>query len=166
MEKTINEIKIDIPEGTEAYLENNIIKFRPIKKELTYDDIAKELFKDKKTYYTDAFCNIKFIKALNNDYNDTNNCTSEKQAKKLLAINQLMNVAKYLNGGWQPDWDNKNKIEYKYYLYIDYPGNKIEIAYVASCCSDGIYFKSKELAQQAIDILGEETIKLSLCTDW
>lgn len=48
MEKIINEIKIDVPEGTEAYLENNIIKFRPIKKELTYEDIAKELFKYKK----------------------------------------------------------------------------------------------------------------------
>lgn len=48
MEKTINEIKIDVPEGMEIYLENNSIKFRPIKKELTYDNIAKELFKDKK----------------------------------------------------------------------------------------------------------------------
>lgn len=77
-----------------------------------------------------------------------------------------MNVAKYLNGDWQPNWDNKNKIEYKYYLYIHYPGNKIEISYVASCCSDGIYFKSEELSQQAVDILGEETIKLALSTDW
>lgn len=48
MEKIINEIKIDVPEGTEAYLENNIIKFKPIEKKLTYKDIAKELFKDKK----------------------------------------------------------------------------------------------------------------------
>lgn len=169
MEKIINEIKIDVPEGTEAYLENNIIKFRPIEKKLTYRDIAKELFKDKKTYYTDAFCNIRAIKAINDaDINcyDVNNCTSEKQAQKLLALNQLMNVAKYLNGNWQPNWDNNNGYEYKYYIFIDYPGNKIEIAYLASCCSDGAYFKSEKLAQQAIDILGEETIKLALCTDW
>lgn len=166
MEKIINELKIDVPEGMEAYLENNTIKFKPIKKKLTYDNIAKELFKDKKTYYTDAFCNIKAIDAANINCYDINNCTSEKQLKKLLAINQLMNVAKYLNGDWQPDWNNENKREYKYYLYIDYPGNKIEIAYLASCCSDGIYFKSEKLAQQAINILGEETIKLALCTDW
>ena len=48
MEKTNKEIKIDVPEGTEMYLENNTIKFRSIKKELTYDDIAKEIFKYKK----------------------------------------------------------------------------------------------------------------------
>lgn len=154
------------PEGMEAYQEGNEIKFRPVKKKLTYNDIAKELFKYKKTYYTDAYCNIKSIDAADASCYDTNNCTSEKQLKKLLAINQLMNVAKYLNEGWQPDWDNKDEYEYKYYLYIDYPGNKIEIAYLASCCSDGTYFKSEKLAQQAVDILGEETIKLALSTDW
>lgn len=165
MEKTINEIKIDVPEGMEAYLENDTIKFRPIKKELTYDDIAKELFYKKLTYYTTDIGNIyKFT--LNDNYKHLNNYTSKKQAQKILAINQLMNVAKYLNGDWQPNWDNNDGYEYKYYLYIDYPGNKIEIAYLASCCSDGAYFKSEKLAQQAIDILGEETIKLALCTDW
>lgn len=156
------------PEGMEAYQEGNEIKFRPIEKKLTYNDIAKKLFKNKIAYYPDAYCNIKSIDATDVSCYDANNCTSEKQLKKLLAINQLMNVAKYLNGDWQPDWDNKNKIKYKYYLYIDYPGNKIGIgiAYLASCCSDSIYFKSEKLAQQAIDILGEETIKLALCTDW
>lgn len=82
MEKTINEIKIDVPEGTKAYLENNIIKFKPIEKKLIYDDIAKELFKDKKTYYPDAYCNIKSIDATDVSCYDTNNCTSEKQAQK------------------------------------------------------------------------------------
>jgi hypothetical protein len=32
--------------------------------------------------------------------------------------------------------------------------------------NNDIYFKSKELAQQAIEILGEETIKLALCTNY
>lgn len=165
MEKTINEIKIDVPEGTEAYLENNIIKFRPIKKKLTYDDIAKELFKNKKTYYTDDFCNIRAIKAINDadiNYYDVNNCTSKKQLKKLLAINQLMNIAKYLNGDWKPNWfDDK---ESKYYIFI-YNG-KIDISNTALSSCLEVYFKSKELTQQAIEILGEETIKLALCTDW
>lgn len=162
MKKTINEIKIDVPEGMEVYLEGNIVKFKPIEKKLTYDDIAKELFKDKKTYYTDIFCNIRSIDKADISYNDINNCTSEKQLKKLLAINQLMNVAKYLNKDWQPDWNNDTK--FKYYIFV-YNG-KINIADTAlSNCLD-VYFKSKELAQQAIDILGEETIKLALCTDW
>lgn len=73
-----------------------------------------------------------------------------------------MNVAKYLNKDWQPNWfDNK---ESKYYIFI-YNG-KIDISNtVLSNCLE-VYFKSKELAQQVIDILGEETIKLALCTDW
>lgn len=162
MEKTINEIKIDVPEGTEAYLENNIVKFRPIEKKLTYRDIAKELFKYKKTYYTDAFCNIKSIDGADVNCYDTNNCTSEKQLKKLLAINQLMNVAKYLNGDWQPNW--YNNYENKHYLRIC--NEKIEIGCAAIYISDIVYFKSEGFAKQAIDILGEETIKLALCTDW
>lgn len=167
MEKIINEIKIDVPEGTEAYLENNTIKFRPIEKKLTYRDIAKELFKDKKTYYTDAFCNIRAIKAINDaDINcyDVNNCTSEKQAKKLLAINQLMNVAKYFNGDWQPNWRDYG--EGKYYFRWDATINKLQVGETSVMYSDIVYFKSEKLAKQAIDILGEETIKLVLCTDW
>lgn len=168
MEKIINEIKIDVPEGTEAYLENNIIKFRPIKKELTYEDIAKELFKYKKTYYTDDFCNIRAIKAINDadiNYYDVNNCTSEKQAQKLLAINKLMNVAKYLNGDWQPNWNNDK--ERKYYIYLKSCYNyDVSIDCSCSYTYSIVHFKSEELAQQAIDILGKETIKLALCTDW
>lgn len=167
MEKIINEIKIDVPEGTEAYLENNIIKFRPIEKKLTYRDIAKELFKDKKTYYTDAFCNIRAIKAINDaDINcyDVNNCTSEKQAKKLLALNQLMNVAKYLNGDWQPNWSDSE--ESKYYFRRNHTSNELQVGEALVVYSDIVYFKSEKLAKQAINILGEETIKLALCTDW
>lgn len=158
----LNEIKIDVPEGMEYYIENNIIKFRPIKKELTYDDIVKELFKYKKTYYIDIFCNIRSIDKADISYKDINNCTSEKQLKKLLAINQLMNVAKYLNRDWQPDWNNDR--EYKYYLYVS--DNEIQIDYMRCRCSNIVYFKSKELAQKTIDILEEETIKLALCNDW
>ena len=43
-----NNLTIIPPEGMEAYLESNTIKFKPIEKKLTYRDIAKELFKYKK----------------------------------------------------------------------------------------------------------------------
>lgn len=162
MEKTINGIKIDVSEGMEAHLENNTIKIRPVKKKLTYRDIAKKLFKDKETYYPDAYCNIQSIDGADANCYDANNCTSEKQLKKLLAINQLMNVAKYLNGDWQPNWNNT--YENKYYLRIC--NRKIETGCTTVYISDIAYFKSAKLAQQAIDILGEETIKLALCTDW
>ena len=158
MEKTINEIKINVPEGMEAYLEGNIIKFKPIEKKFTYENIAKELFDNKDVWRIENFDITKYNKT--GCWNYLTNCISEKQAKKLLAINQLMNVAKYLNDGWQPDW---NKQESKYYLQKD--NNTIIISCVRYNCSDSAYFKSIELAEQAIEILGKETIKLALCTD-
>lgn len=158
----IKDLKIIPPEGMEYYIENGEIRFREIKKNLTYNDIAKELFENNKTYYTDAFSNIKRANGAYDNYWQANNCTSEKQVKKLLAINKLINVAKYLNGDWQPDWnDGKQK---KYYISIVINDIKIDFMF-NNRCSD-IYFKSKELTEQAINILGEESIKLALSTDW
>lgn len=160
MEKKINDIMIETPEGMEAYLENNIVKFKPIEKKLAYENIAKELFENKDVWRISDLIINKYNRT--GCWNYLTNCISEKQAKKLLAINQLMNVAKYLNGDWQPDWNN-NK-ESKYYIFI-YNG-KIDISNTALSNCLEVYFKSKELVQQAIEILGEETIKLALCTDW
>lgn len=72
-----------------------------------------------------------------------------------------MNVAKYLNGDWQPDWNNRSEI--KYYISL-YGGINIYRTTDFHCLD--IYFKSKELAEQAVGILGKETIRLALCTDW
>lgn len=46
-----------------------------------------------------------------------------RQIEKILAINQLMNIAKYYNGDWKPNWSNskENKFCIKFdYLYVDY----------------------------------------------
>lgn len=76
-----------------------------------------------------------------------------------------MNVAKYLNGDWQPNWNNDK--EYKYYIYLKSCYNyDVSIDCACSYTYSIVHFKSEELAQQAIDILGKETIKLALCTDW
>lgn len=133
-------------------------------KKLTYKDVAIELFKGNEVYFIDDNGNIKYRNGLNNRHSDLNNCTSKKQAEKLLAINQLMNVAKYLNGDWQPDWNNKE--EGKYYISFTHISNNLFIECVSEFQNGGIYFKSRELVQQVIDILGEETIKLALCTDY
>lgn len=161
MEKTINEIKIDVPEGMEAYLEDNIIKFKPIEKKLTYDDIAKELFENKDVWRIGDLVINKYNRI--GCWNYLTNCITEKQAEKLLAINQLMNVAKYLNDGWQPDWEEYND-NVKYYIQLYH--KNISITYTRHYNASFVYFKSEKLAQQAIEILGEETIKLALCTDW
>lgn len=94
------EFKIQVPEGYEIDKENSTfecIKFKPIKKVLSYEDVARELFRNKDGY----ICSFSYLK----DWECTT-CTSQKQAEKLIAINKLMNVAKYLNNGWIPNWDN------------------------------------------------------------
>lgn len=154
-----NNLTIIPPEGMEAYQEGNEIKFRPIENKITYENIAKALFEGKDVWRIGDLVINKYNRT--GCWNYLTNCTSEKQVKKLLAINQLMNVAKYLNDDWQPNWNNRSEI--KYYISL-YRGINIYMT-PDFHCSD-IYFKSKELAQQAIDILGEETIKLALCTDW
>lgn len=153
-------IKIIPPEGMEAYQDGNEIKFRPVKNH-NLSEVYKKLFANEDVWRLDIFGSVsKYCKTPN--WNCLANCISKKQAEKLRAINTLLNVAKYLNGNWQPDWKNYN--EFKYYIYIS-SGN-INIDSVMANFSDLVYFRSRELAQQAINILGEETIRLALCTDW
>ena len=154
-------IKIDIPQGYEIDLENSNLSTGKIsfkKKELTYEDIAKSLFVNNKTYYIDTLGSIGVCNLGTVYYDSKINCTSEKQAKKLLAINQLMNVAKYLNGDWEPDF--KKEVP-KFFIYIN-DKNNIDISANYRIKEYFVYFKTKELTKQAIDILGEETIRLAL----
>ena len=114
------EMKIFPPDGYEIDKENSTfecIKFKPIKKELTYDDVAKNLFCDNECYYIDQYSNINIccVGVTENVSKNPVICTSKNQAEKLLAINKLMNVAKHLNGDWIPDWEDNNN-EFKYYI--------------------------------------------------
>lgn len=160
------EMKIVPPEGYEIDKENSTfecVKFKPIKKVLNYEDVAKELFSGKDVAYIDVTGNATIHKIEDCCLLDPNNCTSKKQAEKLLAINKLMNVAKYLNGEWKPDWSKGG--EEKWFLKFD----EHRIVYAGSVeytCFCNVFFKSEDAAQQAIDILGEETIRLALSTDW
>lgn len=160
------EMKIVPPDGYEIDRENSTlecIKFKPIDKKLTYEDVAKELFKDKVICYINAVGAVGKGKVEKEYVLYPNNCTSKEQAEKLIAINKLMNVVKYLNGDWSPDWEDNNN-EFKY--YINHYHKVINISYTSHYNSSNVYFKSEELARQAIEILGEETIKLALSTDW
>lgn len=160
------ELKITPPEGYEIDKENSTfdcIKFKPIKNKLTYEDIVKELFY-KPYYYIDMYGNIK---QLDNGFSfhssEATNCTSEKQAEKLLAINKLMNVAKYLNGDWEPNFEDNIP---KYYIEVDQHLKLIRIDYTCRQIYSVVYFKNSDLAEQVIEILGEDTVRLALSTDW
>lgn len=155
------EIKITVPEGYEIDKENSTfecIKFK--KKGLTYEDVAEKLFKGKTVYFIKTDAQISTYVLPDSVLNHANNATSGKQLKRLLAINKLMNVAEYLNEDWKPDWKNTNHS--KWFISWDNRRNKFELGY-RNAYIDGIaYFKTPDLALQAIEILGEEEVKLAL----
>ena len=147
------ELKIEAPEGYEVDWDNssmNTIRFKPVKKKITYQDIINNI------KATNIGVSVQFgLTKIGTD------CfiTSEKQLEQLLAINKLMNVAKYLNGNWKIDWRSKQE---KYYIVYDYW--KYVLTVTCSNCfqSTLVYFKSPSLAKQAIEILGEEEVKKTL----
>lgn len=127
MEIKNNQLTIDIPEGMEIDLENSdltkgIVKFK--KKDITYDDILQ-------SYATD-FGGIRV----------PNHCID-----KILAISQLMNIAKYYNGDWKPDWDNSDKS--KYYIRYNTGTYAVDCNYTYNY--GNIFFKNKKDAQAVID---------------
>lgn len=129
MEIKNNQLTINIPEGMEIDLENSdlakgIIKFK--KKDITYEDILQ-------SYATD-FGGIRV----------PNHCID-----KILAISQLMNIAKYYNRDWKPDWSNIDK--YKYYITYNGSDNTYTIADNSIYNYSNIYFKNWEDAQAVID---------------
>ena len=94
------ELKIQVPEGYEIDRENSTfecIKFKLIKKGITYKNVSNKLFGDieKIYYYTDSCGDIQFCQTTNVE--DANNATTVKQLKRILALNQLLNIAEYYN---------------------------------------------------------------------
>lgn len=93
------ELKIQAPEGYEIDKENSTlecIRFKPIKKDITYKEVCDNVLntgyylnsRGEILYATDYAINVK---------TDKNNATNKKQLEKLLALNQLLNIAEYYN---------------------------------------------------------------------
>ena len=124
-----NQLTIDIPEGMYIDLENSdlakgIVKFK--KKYITYDDILQE-------------CPTNF-----GGLRVRNHCIN-----KIIAISQLMNIAKYYNKDWNPNW--KSLMESKYYIYYSTRSNTYGVANTSSTKYGNIYFRSYKDAQAVID---------------
>ena len=122
-----NQLTIDIPEGMEIDLENSdlakgIVRFK--KKYITYGDILQE-------------CPTNF-----SGLRVRNHCID-----KILAISKLMNIAKYYNEDWEPDWNNQD--EYKYFIICNRSTYKVDHCWTSICSN--IYFKNKKDAQAVID---------------
>ena len=127
---------------------------------ITYDDVLKELYY-KKTAYWVSSSNIKHTTTVEVSYNDINNCASEAQCKRMVAFNKLQNIAKYLNKGWNPDFPGSNNytICKNYACGYSIIGNR-------KCQAGAIYFRTKDLANEAIRLMGEESLNDLFSTDW
>ena len=125
-----NQLTINIPKGMEIDIVNSdltkgVIKFKP--KYITYNDIVNS---------TNSMDSISALVQGNN-------------MLKLKAIEQLMNIAKYYNKDWKPNWDNSK--EKKYLIESDSYVGKFFVDYDLTMNLGGIYFKNREDAQSVID---------------
>lgn len=150
------EFKIQVPEGYEIDKENSTfecIKFKPIKKDITYTNICIDIFvhNDKTTkggFHIDNCGNIELgpYYSIRNTLNK-NNATNKRQLERLLALNQLLNIAEYYN-------KKATEFNVKYHIYY----NIVNCCYrVVSCnsCSfvyslEAIFNDDKD-AQAVID---------------
>lgn len=130
-------------------------------KPITYDDICKELFLEKKTYWLgDKKINYFYSDGVN--FNDINNSTSEAQAKRIVAFNKLQNIAKYLNEGWKPDFTDGTQ---NWFIAEEYFGEyKAKFTYSGNY--GVVFFKSNCLANEAIRLMGEDSLNDLFSTDW
>ena len=125
-----NQLTIDIPKGMEIDIENSdltkgIIKFKP--KYITYNDIVN------------SANSIDSISAL----------VQSGDMIKLEAIEQLMNIARYYNKDWKPNWNNT--FEKKYFIIWNNECKTYWTDYNRNSGLSVVYFKNKEDAQSVID---------------
>lgn len=94
------ELKIQVPEGYEIDKENstfNCIKFKPVKRNITYNDICYILFQNKNSFFTTIKGDITHDTLAGISTTEKNNATNREQLERLLALNQLLNIAEYYN---------------------------------------------------------------------
>ena len=130
MEIKDNQLTINIPLGMEIDVENSdlktgIIKFK--KKELRYEDIEN---------------------SLDLEGNRTGIPVDDNNAFKLRATDRLMNIARYYNGDWKPDWSS---VESKYYIIYCNRSQCYTTDYKTIIDINTVYFKCEKDAQAVID---------------
>lgn len=158
-----NELTIEIPNGKivdwdESKKQNKIVLKD---KQLTYRDICRKLFVGYGWFFTDAEGGIHHT--LGGDtYSCANNSATKHQLECILAKNKLANVAKYLNGEWEPYKTDLGHFD-AWVLFATPNKDFVGYTKITDCAyNSNVLFRSPELAKQAVKILGEETVKLAL----
>lgn len=120
-----NKLIIDIPKGMELDTENTDVAKGVImlkkKNNITYEEVVELGFSVRGT----------------------------EIESKAQAIAKLINIAKYYNEVWKPEWNNSN--EDKYYIYYRYITDEYLVDANFAEVSSIVYFKNKEDAQAVID---------------
>ena len=129
MEIKNNQLTIDIPKGMEIDVEHSdlskgIIKFKH--KNLTYEDILQS--------YTIEYGSL---------------VVSSSNIDKLLAVSKLMDIAKYYNKNWKPNWSNSK--ENKFCIKFDYHKDRLYVDYNNSIGAGDVFFKNSENARTVIN---------------
>lgn len=129
---------------------------------VTYDDICKKFFLNKDTFFV-VGKEIAYRKGHDENYNDFDNCTSEAHAKRMAALNKLHNIAKYLNGDWKPTFDGHSE---NWDINVAYDSEEYIPCSSVVYNNGMVYFKSEQLANEAIRLMGEKSLKDLFSTDW
>ena len=120
MEIKDNKLIIDIPKGMELDTKNT--------------DVSKGV--------------IMLKKKSNITYEEIVHCGLSIDINKIDAIQKLAYIAKFYNGDWKPEWNNRD--EDKNYIFYCYTQNEYYVDAVNTNISDIVYFKDKADAQAVI----------------
>ena len=116
---------------------------------MTLDEIMKSLYFKKEAYFVDMFGKIKSNQTTL--YGDRNNCSSRSHIEQWLAMNDLLNVAHFLNKDWTPHWEDAK--EEKYTIVVN---KGMPIPLQVNQPVNFVYFSCKEHTEKAIEIIGEK----------
>lgn len=150
----IDGVKIPLSEETIKSIRNS-------KKELTLKDILESRKDTRVLYYASVMDNV-----VNEENNNTlEYCahylhhTNKQRAKQLRAVSLMMIVADYLNDKELVYCDDTGN---KFIIRYNYMDNLAFLSYFEFNNYSPIVFNTKDKAELAIKILGENTIKLAL----
>lgn len=159
-------VELDIPGNFSVFISEDgkpmIRRKTEAEMSSSYEYMSRLMYKYTTAYYWDTNLNDIISFNCSTSCESPSNCRSVAQAKRLIAFNKLQNVAAYLNDGWHPDF-GESSLKWCICRGIDStfrPTNVIRQDF------GGIYFKTKQLAQQAIDIMGNDSLCDLFCTDW
>jgi hypothetical protein len=141
------------PENILSLIEDIVNPLKEKKFEETYEEVVKKV---SPRYYMNECGEITKFHFIPESDCETQ-VPSKNHALQLKAIIEMMNIAEYVNEGWKPNiLDSEIKV---YSLEFNRDTKILEAVSCYNLLEAVIIFKSKEAAQKAIEIAGEQRLK-------